>query len=83
MWLVYLRFEGAGRTKVGHVRAANKQEAEQLVERARHRGASFPDSTLMEYGFFYSRGTIHFKVPPTSPEPVFTGESREAGEDGK
>ena len=71
MWLVYLRFEGSARTKGGHVTCGNKQEADQLLERAKRPDASFPGSKLVEYAFFYCRGTIKLKVAPTSPEPVF------------
>jgi hypothetical protein len=71
MWLVYLRFEANGRTKVGHVRCSNRQEADAIVERGRKSGASFEGSQLVEYALFYAHGTIHQKVAPTSPEPVF------------
>jgi hypothetical protein len=52
MWLVYLRFEGNGKTKVGHVRCINKEEAEATVKRGRKPGASFEGSHLVEYAFF-------------------------------
>jgi hypothetical protein len=71
MWLVYLRFEGNGRTKVGHIRCANKEDAQAVVERGRKPDASFEGSQLVEYAFFYAHGTIHVKVAPTSAEPVF------------
>ncbi len=71
MWLVYLRFEGNGRTKVGHVRCDNKKEAEEIVERGRQPGASFEGSNLVEYAFFYSHGMIHEKVAATTAEPLF------------
>ena len=75
MWLVYLRFEGIGRTKVGHVRCGNRQEAEAIVERARKPGASFKGSRLLEYAFYYAHGMIHEKVPSMPPaEPVFAEE---------
>ena len=68
MWLVYLRFDGDGQTKVGHVAASNKKEAEEVVERARKIGASFPNSRLTACQFFYAHATIHCKG---SPEIVF------------
>jgi hypothetical protein len=68
MWLVYLRFDGDGQTRVGHVPASNKKEAEQVVERARKMGASFPNSRLTECQFFYAHATIHKKP---SPEIIF------------
>ena len=78
MWLVYLRFEGNGRTKVGHVRCANKEDAQALVERGRTPGASFEGSRLVEYALFYAHGTIQEKVAPTSAEPVFVKVERPA-----
>lgn len=71
MWLVYLRFDGDGRTKVGHVRCGNKQEAIAAVEKAREPGASFDGSRLTEYALYYAHGAIHEKVAPTAGEPVF------------
>ena len=64
MWLVYLRFDGDGQTKVGHVSAANKEEAKQVVERAKMIGASFPNSRLTECELFYAHAMIHRKPAP-------------------
>jgi hypothetical protein len=71
MWLVYLRFDGNGRTKGGHVRCPNELEARAAVERAQKPDASFESSRLTEYALYYSHATIREKVAPTSGEPVF------------
>jgi hypothetical protein len=71
MWLVYLRFDGNGRTKVGHVRCPNEVEARAAVEKAQKPDASFEGSRLTEYALYYAHATIHEKVAPTSGERLF------------
>lgn len=63
MWLAYFRFEDGGRVDTYHVRAPNKEAIHALFRLAELRGLT-PASKMVEYAFFYCRGTIKPKEVP-------------------
>lgn len=63
MWLVYLRFDDNGQVKAYHVTAENKKGVDAIFAMAEQRGLS-PTEKLIEYAFFYARGTMKPKHVP-------------------
>lgn len=63
MWLVYLLFRDGTEIKSYHVRATNKVEVREVLDKAEQRGPS-PDSLLVEYAVFYAHATIQPKEQP-------------------
>lgn len=79
MWLVYLRFEGKGETKITHLLTDNQDNAKKAVENAREFGAS-QQTPLVDYKFFHANATI--KPKATSPDPLAL-ELRDFGKQNK
>jgi len=65
MWLLYLRFDNEGKVETHHVTAANKAEADSVLKLASQHGLT-ASSKLVEYAFFYMRGTVKPKEVPNS-----------------
>jgi hypothetical protein len=63
MWLLYLLFDDQGQFRSYHVTARNKVEADQIFKLAEQRGLS-ATARLVEYGIFYTRGTVKPKAVP-------------------
>ena len=57
MWLVFLRFDDKGQVKTYHITAENKRGVDAIFSLAEQRGLS-PSEKLVEYAFFYARGTM-------------------------
>ena len=55
MWLVYLRFDDQRQVKAYHVTAENKKAVDEIVALR---------EKLVEYAFFYARGTMKPKHVP-------------------
>lgn len=63
MWLVYLRFDDKGEVQTCHVTAANKTTVDHIYDLAAQHGFS-RTARLVEYAFFYARGTMKPKHVP-------------------
>ncbi|MBX3059595.1 MAG: hypothetical protein KF770_24350 [Anaerolineae bacterium] len=63
MWLIYLRFDDQGQVKTYHVTAVNKRQVDEIYALAERHGLK-PTEKLVEYAFFYARGTMKPKHVP-------------------
>ena len=63
MWLVYLRFDDNGQVKTYHVTAENKKVVDETINLAEQHGLKLSEK-LVEYAFFYARGTMKPKHVP-------------------
>jgi hypothetical protein len=63
MWLVYLRFDDQGQVKTYHVTAENKKAVDEIYALAEQHGLKMTEK-LVEYAFFYARGTMKPKHVP-------------------
>ncbi len=63
MWLIYLRFEDNGQVKTYHITAENKRRVDNIFAMAEQHGLSQSEK-LVEYAFFYARGTMKPKHVP-------------------
>ena len=63
MWLIYLRFEDQGIVNTYHVVTSNKKGVDEIFAMAEQHGLTIT-SRLVEYAFFYTRGTVKPKHVP-------------------
>ena len=63
MWLVYLRFDDNSQAKTYHVAAENKHSVDAIFAMVEKHGLSSTEK-LVEYAFFYARGTMKPKHVP-------------------
>ncbi len=67
MWLVYLRLDGKGETRVSHWLCYRQDECMKVVEDARKFGAA-KEMRLSDYAIFQSESAIEPKG--TNPDPL-------------
>ncbi|MCA9926361.1 MAG: hypothetical protein KC421_28530 [Anaerolineales bacterium] len=63
MWLIYLRFDDNGHVKTYHVTGENKRRIDSILAMAEQHGLTKAEK-LVEYAFFYARGTMKPKHVP-------------------